>query len=541
MRGHHAPAAAQWRPTLMAGAYSFQPDEHPTIPGSPYTPRHHPWRRIGYAALGLLIGLTATIGNALINVNLASLSGALGVYVAQASWLPAIYVAFNASANLMLVKARAQFGIPAVTHGLLIAYATAALLQFVVPGFATALVIRAVCGMTAAALTTLTIYNWIQVFPARMRPIALVVGISLSQLTTPLARMVPVEMLALDNWQALHLIELGVALGILAAISALPLPPTERSKAFEPLDFVTFGLVVPAMVLLCGVISEGRLLWWTDTPWLGWALAASVPLFTAAILIEANRSRPLLQLRWMRSHEILRFAGVAFLVRLALAEQTYGAIGLLGVAGLTNDQFHMLFAWVALAMVAGMVVAVLTLSERRLPYLVMVASLIIAAGAWLDSMGNNLVRPEQLYLSQALLGFGTTLFMGPALLYGYLRMFQRGTDHLVSFVVLFSVTQNVGGLAGSALLGSYQIAAARYHAATLAERLVAGDPLVAARLQGGGAAQLAQVVAREASYLALNDVFRLVAAIAVSVALYIAVVRILNLVRQRGAVAAGGK
>jgi hypothetical protein len=49
------------------------------------------------------------------------------------------------------------------------------------------------------------------------------------------------------------------------------------------------------------------------------------------------------------------------------------------------------------------------------------------------------------------------------------------------------------------------------------------------------------VVAREASYLALNDVFRLVAAIAVSVALYIAVVRILNLVRQRGAVAAGGK
>jgi thiamine pyrophosphate-dependent acetolactate synthase large subunit-like protein len=43
--------------------------------------------------------------------------------VAQVSWLPAIYYAMNASANLTLVKARVQFGIPAMTHGLLIAYA----------------------------------------------------------------------------------------------------------------------------------------------------------------------------------------------------------------------------------------------------------------------------------------------------------------------------------------------------------------------------------------------------------------------------------
>jgi MFS family permease len=489
--------------------------------------------------VGLLVGLSATFGNALINVNLASLSGALGVYVVQASWLPAIYVAFNASANLMLVKARAQFGIPAVTHGLLIAYAAAALLQFVVPGFATAVAIRAVCGMTAAALMTLTIYNLIQALPARLRPVALVIGVSLPQIATPLARMVPVEMLALDNWQALHLIELGVALGIFAAISALPLPPTERSKAFEPLDFVSFGLILPAMVLLCGVVNEGRLLWWSDTPWLGWALAAAVPLFTAAILIEVKRPRPLLQLRWMTSRDILRFAGVAVVVRLALAEQTYGAIGLLGAAGLTNDQYHALFALVALAMVAGIAVAVLTLSEQRLPYLVMAASLIIALGAGLDSMGNNLVRPPQLYLSQALLGFGTTLFMGPTLVYGLLRVFQRGTDHLISFMVLFSVTQNVGGLVGSALLGSYQTAATHYHAATLAERLTASDPLVAARLQGG-APQLAQAMAREATYLALNDVFRLVAAVAALTALYIAFVRVLNIVRQRELVASGG-
>ena len=88
---------------------------------------------------------------------------------------------------------------------------------------------------------------------------------------------------------------------------------------------------------------------------------------------------------------------------------------------------------------------------------VIVAALIIALGAWLDSHATNQTRPQELYLSQALLGFGTTLFIGPALAFGFLRMLERGPAYFVSLVVLFSSTQNIGSLAGSALLGSYQV------------------------------------------------------------------------------------
>ncbi len=139
---------------------------------------------MGYACVAVLVGITATVGNAFVTVNIGNLSGALGVYTAQASLLVPIYVAMNACANLLLIKARAQFGIPAVTHGLLIAYALAALLQFVFPGFVSAVLIRAVNGMAAAALTTLTIYNLLQVFPVKLRPMALVFGISIPQLGT---------------------------------------------------------------------------------------------------------------------------------------------------------------------------------------------------------------------------------------------------------------------------------------------------------------------------------------------------------------------
>ena len=518
--------------------YVFRPEERPTFPGSPYSPTHSLTHRLGYAAIALLVATTASLGNALVTVNINNLSGALGVYLAEATLLIPIYIGMNASANLLLIKARMRFGIPAVTHSLLIAYAAAAAFQIIFPGYASAVLIRAVNGVAAAALTTLTIYNLLQVFPAKQRPLALLLGISVPQLASPVARLFPVEMLALHSWQGLHLIELGLALLTLAAIKALPLPPSEISQPFEPLDFLSIGLLAPALMLLSCVLGVGRIVWWTDTPWLGWALVASILLFATGLLIEFYRKSPLLQIRWIGTGAILRFAVVALMVRVALAEQTYGSVGLLTFGGLNNDQLHVLFLYVTLGMVLGIVAAIVTLNPARLAAQVMVASFVIAIGAWMDSTATNLTRPNELYLSQALIAFGTTLFIGPSILYGFLRMMAKGPNYLISFIVIFSVSQNIGGLAGSALLGTYQVERTKVHAAALSEHVIASDPQVVARLQTGssavsgaladsslrsaeGAALLGQSLNREANILAFNDVFRLVSLLALSIALFL--------------------
>ena len=52
---------------------------------------------------------------------------------------------------------------------------------------------------------------------------------------------------------------------------------------------------------------------------------------------------------------ILRFAAVALLVRMALAEQTYGSVGLLASSGLNNEQLRTLFLIVLGAMLLGIV------------------------------------------------------------------------------------------------------------------------------------------------------------------------------------------
>lgn len=522
----------------MSEDHVFRPEERPLFAGSPFSPTHPAGRRLGYFATGTFLAVTSTFGNALSTVNTGSIAGPLGLYAAEAAALSAIYVAMNASANLSLVKARAQFGIPQVTGFLLGLYAFAGLVHFGVTGFWAAMFVRAASGMAAAALITLGVYYLMQAFPPKAKPLGAVIGIGLSQLGTPLARLIPVDVLVDNGLWGLHALEVALALSSLALILALPLPPSERSAAFAPRDFVTIPLATAGMVLLCQVIGQGRALWWSDTPWLGVALAAAIVLLTAAFLNEIGRRDPLVHFEWIGTWGILRFAAVAIVLRLALAEQSYGAVGLLTLGGLNNDQLGTLFAVVALAMLLGIVAAALTLSERRLPWQVLVAALIVAAGAWLDSDATTLTRPAQLILSQALIGFGTTLFVGPALLYGFLNMIQRGGDHLVSFVVTFSVTQNVGGLMGSALLGSLQTIWARDANNALAADMLASDPQVAARIGGGsaslaavlvdpaqraaqGAGLLGQAMAREAAVIAFNDTFRFVAVLALTTAAFL--------------------
>jgi len=296
--------------------YTYAADEKPASTGAPYTPKMSTRRKLVYAAVGIFIGLMTTFPNALTNVNLGTISGSLGLYVAEASWLPALYFGMNAGSNLTLVKARAQFGIPLVTQGLLILYACVAALQLLWPSFSSAIAARIANGLEAGALVSLSVYYFLVILPSKLRPLALVIGVSLTQFGTPLARLVPVELLSIEHWRGMHCIELAVPLAVLAVTLLAPLPPSDRSRAFEPIDFVSIALLVPGIVLGCEVLSLGRVLWWTDTPWLGELLIGCVVLIGAGCLIEVNRQRPLLQLHWLSSINIARFAVIALLMRL---------------------------------------------------------------------------------------------------------------------------------------------------------------------------------------------------------------------------------
>ena len=371
----------------------------------------------------------------------------------------------------------------------------------------------------------------IQAFPQKWRLKALVLGLGTAQLATPLARLVSEDLLQIAQWRGLYLFELGMAMLSLGCVLMLKLPPGDRFKAFEKLDFLTFGLLAPGFALLCAVLSLGRIEWWLEAPWIGIASAASIALICAGLAIEHNRSNPLLITRWLGSGSILRLGLAVILFRIVLSEQSVGAVGFLQALNMGSQQLHTLYLVMLLGSVAGLVVSALTINPAHLIKPLLISLAMMAVGAWMDSHSTNVTRQSNMYLSQFLLAFGGTFFLGPTLVLGISGVLANPRN-MISFSVLFGITQNIGGLIGSAALGTFQIVREKFHSSHIVEHLTLINPLVQSRLQSYGASYgsviadpsqrnvqgiraMATAATREANVLAYNDVFMLIALIAV--------------------------
>ena len=508
----------------------WAPHERPMMPGSPSTPLH-PWpRRLAFGFVGILVAITGSLGNALVTANLTNLQGVFGAFSNEVAWLPAVYVMTNISINLLLVKFRMQFGLRLFTEAFLLLYALVTFFHLFVNDLNSAIAVRAAHGAVAAALSSLGIYYMIQAFPAKHRLKALAIGISASQLAIPLARLFSAGLLELDEWRGLYLFELGLALICFGCVLMLKLPPGDRYNAFEKMDFVTFFLMAPGMGLLCAVISLGRYDWWTSTPWLGWALAGAIVLIVSAVLVEHRRKNPLLNVRWLSSGSVLRLGLTMVLMRIVLSEQNVGPIGFLQYLGLQNDQMTALSLAVLLGVIAGIATSALTIKPTQLEWPIVVALVLMIISALIDSQSNNLTRAPQMVVSQFMMGFAGALFVAPAML-SIIGSVVAEPRNLVSFVAVFGMSQNLGGLIGSALLGTFQVWREKYHSSLIADNLSNLDPLVMERvnnysaglsatlgdatLRGAEGVLLLQAAAtREANVLAYNDVYLLTAFIA---------------------------
>ncbi|EPJ90357.1 MULTISPECIES: MFS transporter [Pseudomonas] len=517
----------------------WAPHERPTLPGSPSTPLHSTGKRWAFALVGVIVALTGGLGNALVVANLPYLQGSLAATTAEIAWLPAAYVMTNVSMNLLLVKFRQQFGLRAFTEVFLVLYALVTFGHLFVNDINSAIAVRAAHGMVGAALSTLGLYYMIQAFPTQWRLKALVLGLGVAQLAVPMARLVSEDLLQIAEWRGLYLFELGMALLSLGCVLLLKLPPGDRFKAFEKLDFLTFALLSTGFALLCAVLSLGRIDWWLEQTWIGVASAASIALIMAGLAIEHNRRNPLLITRWLGSGRILRLALAVILFRVVLSEQSIGAVGFLQALNMGSEQLHTLYAVMLLGSVAGLAVSAWTINPAHLFTPLIISLAMMATGAWMDSGATNLTRQSNMYVSQFLLAFGGTFFLGPTLVLGVSGVIANPRN-MVSFSVLFGITQNVGGLIGSAALGTFQIVREKFHSSILVEHLTLINPQVQSRLQSSAASYagaiadpsarthqgiraMATAATREANILAYNDVFMLIAVVAVLTMIWISI------------------
>lgn len=491
------------------------------------TPKWDARQGLTFMAVALLLAITQGLGVNLVNSNLTGIQGSLGVTATEASWLTTAYFATNLSASLLLTKVRYQYGLRWFADIVIGIYLLLAFAHLFTQHLGSAVAVRAALGLAAAPLSSLTVLYMMQGMPAPKAILGVLLAFGALQLGAPLSRVISEDLLQIGQWQGLNVVDAALAILCVAAINVVRLKPMPTQKMFERGDGIVFALYAVSLALLCVVLTQGRLHWWTDTPWLGICLAASAACFGLYVMLELPRAKPLIDLRWLVSPFMLRFMGAILLFRVVLSEQTVGAVGLMNTLGFTNDQMHVLFMWVTLGTVAGFLLALLAVPSKRFALLGDLALVLVIAAAWMDGDATVLTRPPDLYVSQTLLATASALFLATAMLQGFGNVIAGGMKNLISFIAVFSGGQALAGLVGQAWLSTLLVDRQRAHYGQLVEHLQLTDPQVVQRLaQLGGAyastlndtaarsnqalALLGQQVTQQSYVMAYNDLFHTV-------------------------------
>ena len=500
-----------------------------TTAAAPLVPDSSIWRTLGFFLCSFLFGLTSGLSNNLVAVNIQAAQAQFGATTNEALWLTAAYTSTSVTATLMLWKFRTQYGIRLFAQLGLAGFAAVSLLHLFTNDLNGAVVLRAVAGFATAPLGTLAFLYMLEPFPpAEKLTKGICLGLMGTSLATPLARVISPHLLEMGLWHGLNMLELGLALLSLAVVHLVRITPPPRAKVFDWVDAISLPLLALGCGLLSVALTVGRYYWWTEAPWIGVTLASGIGVLAVVLVIELNRAQPLLHLRWLSSGAMITFGGSMLIARFVLAEQTSGVVGFFQNLGFLNDHMIGLFTVMSVATVAGYLCLAPFNQPQRAEAVHLIALSMIAVGAWMDSHATSLTRPQDLYVSQALISFGAAIFLPAAMAWSFTHVVRTGMQYLPSFLAVFLVSQNFGGLLGSAGLGTLMVYREKFHSSHVVASLTLQNPLVAQRVQqysgayastlvdptlrgAEGTVLLGQVATRESYVLAYNDVFLAVA------------------------------
>lgn len=511
-------------PRILQTPPDWTPEEKPTLPGSPPNIAHSYPKRLVYFTIGIFVAICGGLSNGFISANLPQIQGEYGLTPSQVVWLPAVFVIGNLSSNLLLFKARQQYGLRWFTELFLLAYMLLMFIHIFVQNYPMVLLVRGVSGFVGAPLSSLGMYYVMQAFTNKYRIQSLFIGFGVSQLAMPLAWLLSPHLVNVNDWSRLYTFEFGLAVCCYAMVVAVKLPRTLLIEAFEKKDIITFMLLTPGIALLCGVMVQGTILWWTNSVTLAYMLIGAWAFLLLGFGFEHYRKNPLIMTRWLGSWGLIRFIIGGSLLRMIMSEQSFAVSNFLKLQGVMAEQLVGFYTVVFFGILSGTIASAVTFSrEHMILPLIVAVILVFAAGMYDANMLTSDVKPENFYISQFVVAFASALFMGSLLLIGFGLMMKQSANHIVTFIILFGATQSFGGLGGSAFYSTLQQQRTQYHKQAILQQMDTTDATVTQRLkqyQGGfkttlndatlveqqAQQSLNQIVTREAQIKAYGDV-----------------------------------
>lgn len=512
-------------PRYLEKPPNWTADERPSLPGSPANIKHSRPIALLYFVIGMLIAIAGGMGNGFTTANLPYIQGEYGLTPTQSAWFAAAYVIGSMSASILTYKARQQQGIRWFTEVSLFAFLVITGLHLLTHRYELAILVRGLSGFAGGTMSTLGLFYIMQAFDKKLKLHGLYFAMAAGQLGVPLAWVISPYLFSAESWSRLYSFEFGLTLCAFALVMMLKLPRGVRIQVFNTGDIIAFILLTTGFGALAAVLVQGPIVWWTDDPKIAYWLIIGMGALMLAFVIEHHRKLPLVDTKWLTTIGLLRFLLASVLLRFLMAEQSWATVNFLRSMGMSSDQFIGLYGVIAAGTFIGGMVSAATFSPKMVFPQLLCAGVLIALASFLDADLTSDVRPENFYVSQFLIGCAGGMFIGPLLLVGFVKAMLKSPNHIAMFILLFTASQNFGGLLGTAFYSTYEKQQFNTHRQVLLADMPSTDsassyrlaqyqastrPVLSDPVQNAQSAltTLNQTINREATTLAFADVIR---------------------------------
>ncbi len=460
----------------------LKPYEQPVVSGSPARIIQPTPTRILYMIIGVATGLLSGLQLGFAGVGIPYFGAEMNLTPVEQQWYTLSFLMSLIWMSSFLLKYRENVGImPFVRATLILAFISSFILLSS-NAFWVQIVGRFLSGIVSAGLVATAVYYCMQGVPNALTMVGLVIGSSCLQLANPMGRWLGAILLEHDGIAStLYVFQLGWLVIVTAGILYLPIPPTFKKATFQWVDFAGFGMWAIGTACLVAFVGMGLIVWW-DTPWLGYLLVVGLLAPVLGLVLESQRKLPILFPRWMLLGPVLRFALLSFMFRFVLGEQLFGATKLLSYLGYGSDELVVIYGLVTLGAAAGLLAMMAILKPPDLRIMSFIAFTLVAIASFMDVGVGAYTRPQELYLTQTIMGFCLLVAYGALFLEGLSRALACGTAFVVTHVAVFAASQSLGSLSGVAFYGTFLKYRVKAHLIDMGAETQLGDPNVMAAI-----------------------------------------------------------
>lgn len=432
----------------------FTPNEMPAIWGSPAKPDFPNKIRLIYG-IGFVVALvTASLQNNLIIAYIPYLQGDYGFTPTQGACVTAAYYMGNVWTTIMLFRLRQHFGLKIFFICIFVGLLLSQFLELMYSNFSVVIFARFIGGVVGEGINVLTIYYALEMLPPKQRYLLFPISIGLIQIGSVLSRFIVAYFSISDYPHLMLCFEAGICIIAFCVSLLIELPPSQIDKAFllEDSSIVFYAL---ATAICCFIFSVGNIVWWHHS-YIAYGLCIAIVSFGIFFLIEFFKKRPFINLKFLTNIQLIEVALAAAFVRMCLAEQSTGATGLFkNVLGFSDYQLMDYYGILTLGALCGGIACIVIYHYERSHGMILFAAFLIPLGSFLSTKLSIDMLPSNLYLGQFLIAFASVFFIGPLMVNGIILGYARRINHLVTFAAIFTFSQGVFGLLGSAIIGFF--------------------------------------------------------------------------------------